>query len=188
VETSKASYERFAELYLDNAARRRALPAYRYGAEHFLRMRELLGRDQVLFGVRRGAELVAAAVFLRSHDFVHFHTAGADRAVANLRPLNLLLFEAMQWACGLGATALNLGGGYRGEDEWFKFKAGFSQQRAPRRVGRAVHMREEYMRADEQRFAKGQIIDCDFFPLYRSPLPTEGLAGLRQSPGRTSPS
>jgi hypothetical protein len=100
--------------------------------------------------------------------------------------MNLLFFEAMQWACGLGATALNLGGGYRGEDEWFRFKAGFSPHRAPRPVGHAVYLAEEYARAEDRRLGQGRIIDCDYFPLYRSPLPDEGLLGPGLSRGRLS--
>jgi serine/alanine adding enzyme len=177
VETSAAAYERLGELYLDNAVRRRALPAFRFQPAHFLELRELLGSHQTLFGVRSGDELVAGAILLRSPDFVHFYLAGADRGHAHLRPMNVLFFEATQWASGLGATALSLGGGYRGEDEWFRFKAGFSPYRAPRPVGRAVYLFEEYARAEERRLQQGQIIDCDYFPLYRSPLPDEGLLG-----------
>jgi hypothetical protein len=177
VETSAAAYERVGDLYFDNATRRRAHPVARYDAAHFLQAREMLGSHQTLFGVRRGNELVAGAVFLRSPDFVHLHLAAADRRHAHLRPMNLLLFEAMQWACGLGARALNLGGGHGGEDEWFRFKAGFSPLRAPRPVGRAVYLFEEYARAEERRLEQGEIIDCDYFPLYRSPLPHEGLLG-----------
>lgn len=177
VETTTEAYRRFAELYLDNAVRRKALPAFRYGLGHFLELRERLGSSQALFGVRYEGELVAGALFLRSPDFVHFHAAGADRATARLRPLNLLFFDAMQWACGLGATAINLGGGYRGEDEFFRFKAGFSKLRAPRRVGHAVHLFEDYARAQERRAQQGELIDCDYFPTYRSPLPDQGILG-----------
>jgi serine/alanine adding enzyme len=182
IETSAAAYERMGELYLDNAVRRRALPAYRLDADHFLQLRQTLGSHQTLFGIRNEGRMVAGAVFLRSPDFVHFYQAGADRHFAHLRPINLLIFEAMQWACGLGATALNLGGGYRGEDEWFRFKAGFSPHRAPRPVGHVVYLADEYARAEDRRLEQGRIVDCDYFPLYRSPLPDEGLLG--PDPGR----
>lgn len=182
VEPSAATYERLGQLYLDNATRRKARASFRYDAEHFLRLREMLGSHQTLFAARLGDELVAGAVLLRSADFVHLHLAAADRRYAHLRPMNLLLFEAMQWACGLGARAFDLGGGYRGEDEWFRFKAGFSPLRAARPVGRAVYLFEEYARAEERRLERGEIIDCDYFPPYRSPLPHEGLLGDTRTP------
>lgn len=177
IETQPAAYERFAELYADNAERRRALPAERFDAAHVLRLRESLGGSHTLFGVRRGKELVAAALFLRSRDFVHLHALAADRRHAALRPVNLLLFEALTWAKGLGVSAVDLGGGYRGDDELYRLKAGFTQLRAPRFVGRAIHLFEEYGRADEARAARGEVLDCDFFPGYRSPLPGEGPLG-----------
>lgn len=181
VETSAEAYERLGELYFDNATRRRARADQRHDAAHFLRLREMLGSHQTLFAARLGDELVAGAVLLRSPDLVHLYLAAADRRHAHLRPMNLLIFEAMQWASGLGATAFDLGGGHGGEDEWFRFKAGFSPLRAPRPVGRAVYLFEEYARAEERRLEQGEVIDCDYFPQYRSPLPHEGLLGDTRS-------
>ncbi len=177
VETGDDAWERFAELYLENAVRRKALPAYRYDAAHFRRLRELLGPAAVLFGARLDGRLVAAALFLLSHDFVHFHALGADRECAHLRPTSVLFFDAMQWACGTTATAIDLGGGYRGDDEFFRFKYGFTQQVAPRRVGRAIHLFEPYARAERLRDDQGEILDCQYFPSYRAPLPRDSLLG-----------
>jgi hypothetical protein len=89
----------------------------------------------------------------------------------------VLIFEAMQWACGTSATAVNLGGGYRGDDEFFRFKLGFTQQLAPRRVGRAIHLFEPYARAEQLRDEQGEILDCQYFPAYRAPLPRDSLLG-----------
>ena len=177
LETADDAWDHFAGLYLENALRRKALPLYRFDAAHFRALRELVGPAAVLFGARYEGELIAGAVFLRSHDFVHFHALGADRAFAGLRPANLLFFEAMQWACGTSATAVNLGGGYRGDDEFFRFKLGFTQQLAPRRVGRAIHLFEPYARAERRRDEQGEILDCEYFPAYRAPLPRDSLLG-----------
>jgi predicted N-acyltransferase len=177
VETSDTVWDRFAELYLENALRRKALPQFRFDGAHFRALRELLGPAAVLFGARREGELIAAALFLRSHDFVHFHALGADRTHAALRPANLLFFEAMCWACGTSATAANLGGGYRGDDEFFRFKLGFTKQLAPRRVGRAIHLFEPYSRAERLRDQQGEVLDCEYFPAYRAPLPRDSLLG-----------
>ena len=50
-------------------------------------------------------------------------------------------------------------------------------RRAPRPVGRAVYLFEECVCAEERPLEQGEIIDCDYFPPYRSPLPHEGLLG-----------
>lgn len=177
IETGEAAYRRFGELYLDNAVRRRAPQAERFDAEHFLALRDALGKAQVLFGVRHNGELVAGALFLRGADFAHFHVLATDRRVASLRPANLVFFEALQWARGLGVSAIGLGGGDRGDDELLRFKSGFAPLRAPRFVGRAIHLPEVYIKASKRRDEHGEVLDCDFFPAYCSPLRDESLLG-----------
>ncbi len=135
VETSDAAYARFAELYRATMARRDALPYYLFGDDYFADFRALLGDDQALLCVRDGERIVAAGLFMRSRDFVHYHLGGSDAEALALRPNNLLFFEAMQWGCSVGASALHLGGGYRPDDELFRFKSGFSPLRAQFSLG-----------------------------------------------------
>jgi hypothetical protein len=177
IETSAAAYERFGELYVDNAARRRAPLTERFDAAHFLALRDALGPAQALFGVRLEGELVAGALFLRGADFAHFHVMAANRRLASLRPANLVFFEALQWARGLGVSAIGLGGGDRGDDELLRFKSGFAQLRAPSFVGRAIHLPQHYIRASKRRDEQAVIVDCDYFPAYCSPMPEETLLG-----------
>ena len=177
METSDEAYERFGELYMDNAVRRRAPLAERFDGAHFRAMRDALGDAQALFGVRHQGEFVAGALFLRGADFAHFHVMAADRRIASLRPANLVFFEALQWARGLGVTAIDLGGGDRGDDEVLRFKSGFAPLRAPRFVGRAIHLPQTYIQASKRRDALGGIYDCDYFPAYCSPLPEESPLG-----------
>ena len=177
VETGADAYRRFGELYLDNAARRRAPLTERFDAEHFLALRDALGGEQALFGVRLQDELVAGALFLRGAEFAHFHVMAADRRVASLRPANLVFFEALQWARGLGVSAICLGGGDRGDDELLRFKAGFAPLRAPSFVGHVIHLPQAYIAASKRRDAQGVITDCDYFPAYCSPMPEETLLG-----------
>ena len=70
----------------------------------------------------------------------------------------------MQWACDQGAKAINLGGGYRGDDEFYRFKVGFAQRQAPRRVGRAIHRFEDYARAEARRDDQGEILRLRLLP------------------------
>ena len=65
----------------------------------------------------------------------------------------------------------------RDADELYRLKSGFTRLRAPRFVGRAIHLFDEYGRADEARIAQSEVADCGFFPGYRSPLPGEGPLG-----------
>jgi hypothetical protein len=165
------AYARFAELYRQTMERRGALPMYFFGDTYFEDLRDLLGPMQSLLSVRSGERIIAAGLFLRSPEFVHYHLGGSDPDFLELRPNNLLFFEAMKWGCSLGCSALHLGGGYTADDDLFRFKAGFSPLRARFCVGKRVHDEEAYRRAAAAREAYGPLAREGFFPAYRAPLP-----------------
>ena len=171
VEDSDEAYARFVELYRQTMERRAARPYYFFSDEYFTNLRQLLGPAQNLLTIRRDQTMIAAALFLRSPEFVHYHLGGSDAAYLDLRPNNLLFFEAMKWGCSLGATALHLGGGYQPDDDLFRFKAGFSPLRGRFCVGKAVHDEATYARAVQARERLGEAASGGFFPAYRAPLP-----------------
>jgi serine/alanine adding enzyme len=179
VERTAGAYERFAELYRQTMKRRGALPYYFFSDDYFRGFRELLGDAQALLSVSKGEEMIAGALFMRSPDFIHYHLGGSDPGFLELRPNNLLFFEAMQWGYTLGATALHLGGGYRPDDGLFRFKAGFSPLRARFWVGRAVHDEEAYTRARQARDAQAEgasAVPGTFFPAYRAPASMRSMS------------
>ena len=173
VEGSDEAYAAFLDLYLQTMRRRDAAAFYLFDERHLADFRELLGDRQALLMVRHSGRPVAAALFMLSDCFAHYHLGGSDAEAQALRPNNLLFFGAMNWAAGLGRTELHLGGGYRagGKDELLRFKAGFSPLRARFHYGRAVHLREPYGLAHARRAAAGPGAESGFFPAYRAPLP-----------------
>ncbi len=170
VETSDEAHARFAELYRTTMVRRHASPSYLFGDRYFADLHDLLGPSHALLCVRNGSTIVAAAILLRSTDFVHYHLGCSDPAALHLRPNNLLLFAAGTCGWAQGATALHLGGGFREGDDLFRFKAGFSPLRAEFRVGRAVHLPDVYERAVQGHPAAARALAPDYFPAYRAPL------------------
>lgn len=174
VEHAAGAYERFAELYRQTMKRRDAQPYYFFSGDYFRGFRELLGDAQALLTVSKDEEMIAGALFMRSPGLIHYHLGGSGPGYLELRPNNLLFFEAMQWGAALGATALHLGGGYRPDDELFRFKAGFSPLRARFYVGRAVHDEQAYARARQARDARAEgasAVPGTYFPAYRAPVP-----------------
>jgi hypothetical protein len=174
VEGGDEAYAAFLDLYLQTMRRRDATAFYLFDERHVADFRELLGALQALLMVRHEGRPVAAALFMLSDRFAHYHLGGSDAEAQALRPNNLLFFEAMNWAAGLGATELHLGGGYRagGEDELFRFKAGLSPLRARFHYGRAIHLRDAYELSQARRAAAGPGADSGFFPAYRAALET----------------
>ncbi len=199
VETSDEAWARFIELYTDTMRRREASDYYLFPPRYFRDCRELLGDAAALLTVRRPGtpaasmvrtssspvasapsapgepkgEIVAAAFFLRSRHAIHYHLGGSDAAALAERPNNLLFVGAMDWGAELGAKAMHLGGGFRagGEDELFRFKAGFSPLRARFHMGRCVHDHPAYDEAVAAWHAAGGEDPGGFFPAYRAPLP-----------------
>jgi Acetyltransferase (GNAT) domain len=174
VEGDDEAYAAFLELYLQTMRRRDAAAFYLFDERHIADFRELLGDRQALLMVRHEGRPVAAALFMLSEHLAHYHLGGSDAEALELRPNNLLFFEAMSWAGRRGISELHLGGGYRagGEDELFRFKAGFSPLRSRFFLGRAIHLRDAYERAQARRAAAGPGADSGFFPAYRAPLAT----------------
>jgi hypothetical protein len=170
IEDSDEAYARFVDLYRATMVRRQATESYFFGDAYFADFRTLLGPAQALICVRIGATIVAAALLMRSADLVHYHLGGSDAGALPLRPNNLLLFAALESEWSRGASAFHLGGGFRDGDELFRFKAGFSPERAEFHIGRAVHLPAEYERAVRAHEADGPIDDPTWFPAYRAPL------------------
>ncbi len=98
VEGGDAAYAAFLDLYLQTMRRRDAAAFYLFDERHLADFRELLGERQALLMVRHEGRPVAAALFMLSDCFAHYHLGGSDAAALELRPNNLLFFEAMNWA------------------------------------------------------------------------------------------
>jgi serine/alanine adding enzyme len=193
VETSDEAWARFAELYTATMRRREASDYYLFPPRYFADCRELLGDAAALLTVRRPTsagdvdgdgglkavrmdepgEIVAAAFFLRSERAIHYHLGGSDAAALAERPNNLLFVGAMDWGAELGAEAMHLGGGFRagGDDELFRFKAGFSPLRARFHMGRCVQDEAAYADAVSAWRAAGGEDPGGYFPAYRASLP-----------------
>ncbi|GEM_PF-441091 len=182
-EDDDSAWAAFMDLYTDTMKRRSASDYYLFPRRYFDDCRELLGDRAALLCVRRPAQsvgdrrtgagaIVAAALFLRSPQAVHYHLGGSDAAALAERPNNLLFVTAMDRGAALGATRMHLGGGFRsgGDDELFRFKAGFSPLRSRLYVGRCVHDQEAYARALQAWRERGGGDPGGYFPAYRAPL------------------
>ena len=180
VESGAQAWADFRRLYTETMLRRSAGGYYLFPERYFDDCRRLLGDDAALLGVRRppaadgtpGA-LVAAALFLRSERWIHYHLGGSDADALAERPNNLLFVGAMDWGASLGASGMHLGGGYSGggDDELLRFKAGFSPLRARFHLGRCVHLPDAYDEAVEHWRRRGGSDPGGYFPAYRAGLP-----------------
>jgi len=171
-EIGDEAYDRFRELYTETMTRREALASYFFDEAYFRDFRRLLGDRQSLLGVFLGDEMVAGGLMMRSQRWAHYHLGGSSALHLDLRPNNILFYEAMLWARRHGAEALHLGGGYRKDDELLRFKRGFGAGRGTFAIGRAVHRRPDYERLTAlHRERVGPTVE-GYFPAYRAPAMT----------------
>lgn len=172
VVVERAGFDRlpaFGAMYRATMARREAADYYLFDDAYFATLAAGLGDDLRLMRAHCDGRDCAYALCLRHAPYLHYHLSCSDERFAELRAVNLLLIETAADAHREGLTRFHLGGGYRGEDSLFAFKAHFSAQTVPFHVGRAIHDEAAVTAlTDRARDAGCAPADPNFFPPYRS--------------------
>ncbi len=132
--------EAFRRLYRQTMDRLGADSFYYFDDGYFREFARIFKGDGFLGLVRQGGEVVAAALFMRSGRFGHYHLAGSSREHASLGANNLLLWNA---ACQMhrdGVKEFHLGGGTDGSEtnSLLKFKKSFSPELRQFSIGKLV--------------------------------------------------
>ncbi|MBC8080472.1 MAG: GNAT family N-acetyltransferase [Gorillibacterium sp.] len=163
--------EVFMDMYYETMNKNQANKYYYFPETYFHDSVNLLGEQNIsLFSAKLEDQTIASALFIHSHDFVSYHLTGSDKSYLKYAPYNILLTEAAIWFQSLGYKYLHLGGGYRGNDELFRFKRTFTNDKPLEfYIGRKVHHPEIY-----ESLSRGIQSQGDYFPIYRSYLlPTQ---------------
>ena len=118
--------------------------------------------------VRRGPDVLSAALFLRSGRFLDYFLAASDESHRELRPNHFLIHKTADWAIDNGFEFLQLGGGH--ESLQF-FKRGFGNEQRPYYTGKHVFDSDSYksLSAAHWRHNNRQwTADNTYFPAYRA--------------------
>jgi hypothetical protein len=136
----------FLGLYGETMERLDAERMYRFSDAYFDHLRTALGGEALVFAAALEGEILAAALFLRHADRLHYHLAGSTEEGRRLAATNLLLAEAASWASAQGLAWLHLGGGHSGlqADSLLRFKASLSPLRRPVHVGTRIRDESAY--------------------------------------------
>lgn len=146
---------------------------YYYFDEEFYKSicRDLAGHYEMFYAIYE-EKIIAMSIILFANKQMHYHLSGSVFEYRNLAPSNLLLYKAALWGCEQGFKTFHLGGGIgSGEDNLYKFKAGFNRNSDYQfSIAKHIFNQEKYdvlvnerAKSDEE-FNK----DSNFFPLYRS--------------------
>jgi hypothetical protein len=175
VEPSASNLALFGEMYTATMVRRQAAPRWFVPQDYFANCVLGLGVDRTsLFFARIGDEIESACLLIHDFSTAYYHFAAGRAQRPELGVNNLMVYETARWAKDKGFSRYHLGGGVTsGEaDSLLRFKAGFSDLRAPLYTYFCVRDRLVYdqlcerKRAHEQASAAGESAS-EFVPLYR---------------------
>jgi hypothetical protein len=151
----------FLRLYAHTLERRDAPERYRFPRAFF----ERLPAPHVYVHALHEDRVVSSELVLLSERSAYSFLGGTDSDAFELRPNDVLKWELILWAKGVGKRRFVLGGGYRPDDGIFRYKRSFAPNGlVPFFVGRRVLQPELYRELTER---AGVSADSDFFPAYR---------------------
>ena len=132
-----------------------------------------LGPDRIsFFNAEYEGSVFASALVLLCDNTAYHHFIGSREDGLRMCTNHLLVYELCLWAKARGCSRLFLGGGFEPEDGIFRFKAGFSRERAWLYTANAIYDEPLYRQLCEARelWDRAQGISSksyDFFPAYR---------------------
>ncbi len=162
----------FLEIYTSTMRRLDASAGYFFDQAYLDGLKQELGDGLALFVVEREGQTAAAGLATCRDGSAQYYLSGARPEFARASPTRILVDAMWRWAKANGGLRMNLGGGLGGgEDSLFKFKAGFSKDRAQFQTLRVVTQPGRFRRsvaAWEARSGRGAPGPTDFFPPYRA--------------------
>jgi Acetyltransferase (GNAT) domain len=175
VEPSTANLDAFRAMYEATMLRRQAAERWFLPENFFATTCRSLGAERTtLLFAYVGVELESGCLLMHDFSTAYYHFAGTYAKHPALGVNNLMVWEAAMHAKRAGYQRLHLGGGVtaKDDDSLLRFKAGFSNGRAPLNTYFALRNREVYdelsarKRAHERQMI-GAESQSDFLPLYR---------------------
>ena len=163
----------FYKIYSHTMERLSATDFYYFSKEYFYSLKEELKDAVKLFKiVNSSGDNMAMLLFLGYDKYFHYHLGGSLEAYWDLRPNNLLFFRVIEWAKLHGYEKLHLGGGYKKNDNLFRFKKSFSPLTLPYFIVKRIHNRKIYddLYRINMQYLKGKNVrdyDKSYFPAYR---------------------
>jgi len=158
----------FGKMYRDTMHRCGADDYYFFADDYFQSLAAGLGDGFQLWRAHLDGQDCAYTLFLRSGPYLHYHLSCSDPAMHHLHATNYLLIQGARQAKRDGGRQFHLGGGYRGDDSLFAFKANFSPKRADFVIGRFTHDAGVVAELTRLAHEAGQAPTTNFFPPYRS--------------------
>lgn len=137
----------FRRLYRATMDKLSADGFYYFDNNYFERFRTLLP-DSFIGTVSHDEKVIAAAIFMHSGPYGHYHLSGSDVDYLKLSPNNFMLWNAALELKKHGVRLFHLGGGTDGspDNSLFRFKHRFSKELMDFHIGKIIFNKPEYDR------------------------------------------
>jgi len=170
---SPKDIEEFYRLYVLTMNRRNALDRYYFPCEYFMDFFHGMPNNFFCMLAEFEGRAVAGGVFFHDAVDVHWFVSGADLTYANVRPVNMYLYESLLAMQRTGKKRLLMGGSYHPGDGVFRFKTTFSPLRARFCTYQRIHDPETYGELTRAWSAHhgGAQPSSAYFPAYRADKP-----------------
>lgn len=129
----------FVNLYRDTMDKLSADKFYYFEDHYFQNFKELFP-NSFLGCVKLNGNIIAAAIFMYSEKYGHYHLAGSDISMLNFSPNNFMIWEAAKELKKHDVNLFHLGGGINSDENnsLFQFKRRFSKSLHDFYIGKVV--------------------------------------------------
>lgn len=163
----------FRRLYESAMERRGASDRYHFPDAYYEQLLNGLGSDLLFGSVGPDDEPLAAALFLRHGEFLHYHLSGGTIEAGETGATNLLLWEACRFAASHDVKVLHLGGGVEDRDSLYRFKRSFGGRELSfsaygHVVDRVAYGAALTRRATQLDVSRATLAASRHFPAYRA--------------------
>ena len=163
--------DKFLHVYQSTMKRRNG---YEFSAQYFKNLCERLNNQIMFFYSVHKNSVISVELVLIGSENVYSFLGGTLADKFHLRPNDLLKYEIIRWARGIGKKRFILGGGNYENDGIFQYKIAFSPKGAvPKYEGKRILNQQYYDQLVENNLKWHGINDRkwipnrSFFPRYR---------------------
>ena len=145
VDSTATWIDDFLRIYERTMERRKASRFYYFSRSYFESMARNLAGQHVYFHVVHGGKVVSTELLLISANSIYSFLGGTLEEAFDVRPNDLLKYEAILWARERGLRWFVLGGGYKPSDGIYRYKLSFAPGgERPFRIGQRIFAPEAY--------------------------------------------
>jgi lipid II:glycine glycyltransferase (peptidoglycan interpeptide bridge formation enzyme) len=161
-------FNEFYKIYKHTMIRNDASAYYYLSEDYFYSIHQLKG-NFIYFHSVYESTIISTELLLYDNNCIYSFLGGTLSDYFNVCPNNLLKHQIILWAMDKKIKYFMLGGGYNIDDGIYKYKKSFApSNEIDFFIGKKIYNKQIYDKLCEIRKEQSEIINEQFFPIYRS--------------------